>query len=389
MDPIANPDILIQQLKALIANPEVFSTQGTEIIQLSRQAAVALEGPFETFQRLAYSALPLVSARVAQEHNIFQTLVENKDEPTSVAVLAEKTNINPVVLDILLDYLSTQFMVEEVTPQHYKATKLSNILVAPLFIDGVLHFHDNCLPAFNALNYSLAHPTDPRTPFEIGHDSPVDFYTYLESHPIQGAAFHRFMEAQFASLPTWLDVLPFDSEYAASTTPETPTFVDVGGGNGQQCVALQKKYPALQGRIIRKHLPALLEKAITPDSVERMPYDYLVEQPVKGARAYYFRQIFHNNNDETCHLILAAHLPALSPSSVILIDDKVLPDAKPATGSVEYTAGLSLAMKAMFNALERREGQWRTLLADAGLEIREIRRYTDFGDSIIVAGRKA
>jgi hypothetical protein len=46
-------------------------------------------------------------------------------------------------------------------------------------------------------------------------------------------------------------------------------------------------------------------------------------------------------------------------------------------------------MKAMFNALERREGQWRTLLADVGLEIREIRRYTDFGDSIIVAGRKA
>ena len=111
--------------------------------------------------------------------------------------------------------------------------------------------------------------------------------------------------------------------------------------------------------------------------------------PPLGARAYYLRQIFHNNNDETCLLILAAHLPALSPSSVILIDDKVLPDAKPATGSVEYTAGLSLAMKAMFNALERREGQWRTLLADAGLEIREIRRYTDFGDSIIVAGRKA
>ncbi|OAF62505.1 hypothetical protein VC83_01003 [Pseudogymnoascus destructans] len=54
-----------------------------------------------------------------------------------------------------------------------------------------------------------------------------------------------------------------------------------------------------------------------------------------------------------CHRILAA----LSPSSVILIDDKVLPDPKPATGTVEYTAGLSLAIKAMFNALERREMQ--------------------------------
>lgn len=108
-----------------------------------------------------------------------------------------------------------------------------------------------------------------------------------------------------------------------------------------------------------------------------------------GARAYYFRQILHNHNDETCHRILATHLPALSPSFVIIIDDKVFPDAKPATGSVEYTAGLSLAMLTMFSALERREGQWRTLLADAGLEIREIRRFTDFGDSVIVAGIKA
>lgn len=140
--------------------------------------------------------------------------------------------------------------------------------------------HDNCLPAFNALNYSLAHPTDSRTSFEI--DSPVDFYTYLESHPVQGSAFHRFMTAQFASLPTWLDVLPFDSEYAASATPETLIFVDVGGGNGQQCVALQKKYPDLRGRIVLQDRPPILEKAITPDSIERMPYDYLVEQPVKG-----------------------------------------------------------------------------------------------------------
>ena len=46
-------------------------------------------------------------------------------------------------------------------------------------------------------------------------------------------------------------------------------------------------------------------------------------------------------------------------------------------------------MLSMFKALERREGQWRTLIADSGLEIREIKRFTDFGDSVIVVGRKA
>jgi hypothetical protein len=67
----------------------------------------------------------------------------------------------------------------------------------------------------------------------------------------------------------------------------------------------------------------------------------------------------------------------------------VLPDEKPASGSVEYTAGLSLAMYSVFRATERREGQWRKLLGDAGLEVKGIRRFTEFGDSVIVARRKA
>jgi hypothetical protein len=98
----------------------------------------------------------------------------------------------------------------------------------------IIGSHDNCLPAFNALNYSLNHTSDPRTSFEVGHNSPTDFYTWLESHPVQGAAFNRFMEAQFAMLPTWLSVVEFASKYAQSAKPETPIFVDVGGGNGQQ-----------------------------------------------------------------------------------------------------------------------------------------------------------
>lgn len=128
----------------------------------------------------------------------------------------------------------------------------------------------------------MNHPSDPRTPFEIGHDSPTDFYTWLETHPVQGAAFHRFMEAQFASLPSWLDVIAFDTEYAASSNPEIPIFVDVGGGNGQQCVLLQKKFPSLKGRVVLQDRPAVLEKAAVTGSIEIMPYDYLTEQPVKG-----------------------------------------------------------------------------------------------------------
>ncbi|KAG3176827.1 hypothetical protein PC129_g25540 [Phytophthora cactorum] len=98
----------------------------------------------------------------------------------------------------------------------------------------------------------------------------------------------------------------------------------------------------------------------------------------------------HNYDDETCIRILTCQIPSMGPNSVIVIDDKVLPDSKPPpdTPGVEYTAGLSLAMKVMFDALERREAHWRQLLASAGLEIREIRKFTDFDDSAIIAVKR-
>jgi hypothetical protein len=266
--------------------------------------------------------------------------------------------------------------------------------------------HDNILPAFTGLEHSIMNPQDTRTAFEIGHKSDVGFYEWMETHPIQAKAFIGFMQAQFISLPSWLSVLDFESEISKDADPATFIFVDVGGGTGQQCQALCDKFPNLKGKIVVQDRPAVLDKAITGSRVERMSYDYLTEQPVKGpslyfnplpvmlsnttiaALAYYFRQILHNNDDETCQRILKAQIPAMSEESVILIDEKVLPDYSTDATSGEYTVALSLAMLSMFNALERREGHWRKLLSGAGLQVREIRRFTEFGDSLIIATKK-
>jgi hypothetical protein len=50
-----NPAALREQLEAVIATPEAYASDAAELIQLSRKAAVSLEGPFEAFQRLVYS----------------------------------------------------------------------------------------------------------------------------------------------------------------------------------------------------------------------------------------------------------------------------------------------------------------------------------------------
>lgn len=88
------------------------------------------------------------------------------------------------------------------------------------------------------------------------------------------------MEAQFATLPTWLDAVSFDMEVAKDVGTEEVVFVDVGGGNGSQCSALKKAFPELKGRIILQDRPAVLEKALKIDGMELMAHDFLTEQPV-------------------------------------------------------------------------------------------------------------
>lgn len=104
----------------------------------------------------------------------------------------------------------------------------------------------------------------------------------------------------------------------------------------------------------------------------------------------YFRQIFHNNDDETCKKILRAQLSAMDSNTVLVIDDKVLPDRELTTDSVdsEYQASLSLVMRTLFNSQERREAHWRRLVGEAGLVVRDIRKYTEFDDSIVLCVKK-
>lgn len=55
---MADPKALTEQLKLLTEDPDALganAAQKQELLRLSRQAAAALESPFETLQRLVYS----------------------------------------------------------------------------------------------------------------------------------------------------------------------------------------------------------------------------------------------------------------------------------------------------------------------------------------------
>lgn len=175
-----------------------------------------------------------------------------------------------------------QGMAAEVSQGQYAATKLTQTLLVPVFVDGVTHFHDNCLPGFTALHRALTEGDGNANAFKMGQNTSEDFYTWMDTHPVQQHAFHDFMKEQFASLPTWLDVVSFAAEFAHPNQPDHVVFVDVGGGNGSQCAALKRSVPELEGRLVLQDQYYVLEKALDVEGMEKMPYDFFTEQPVRG-----------------------------------------------------------------------------------------------------------
>ena len=102
-------------------------------------------------------------------------------------------------------------------------------------------------------------------------------------------------------------------------------------------------------------------------SIELMAFDFLAEQPVKGARAYFMHWIMHDWPDEVCRRILGRLVEAMKPGySRILIFDVVIPN----TGAYWESTACDMLMMTQLAALERSEDQWHELIEEAGLGLK-------------------
>lgn len=241
------------------------------------------------------------------------------------------------------------------------ASKLDIILTLNASLSTVV-------PAVNAMPQFLrenkqADLTDPtRIPWHQAHDTTDSIFKWLGERPEVLKSFMGWMAGQRDGLPTFLDVVDFESEFAKGADGSTPIFVDVGGSMGHQCIAVRQKYPNLAGRVVLQDLPETIEKVkATPlsgfDSIEALEHDFFTPQPLRGAplpslpipflslaaihdfsrqheltrlnigaRAYYFRNVLHDWPADKCVEILRNIVPAMTAESRILIDEMVLPE---------------------------------------------------------------
>lgn len=171
-------------------------------------------------------------------------------------------------------------------------------------------------------------------------------------------------------------------------------FVDIGGGDGSQCIEVQKVHK-LGGRIVMQDRAAVVEKAemAREAGVETMAYGFFTEQPIKAARAYFIQFVLLNWTDDGCVGILPSQVPDMGPDSVLMIVDYVQGHRRKTKGELPepdlWTPAAALAARACHNAVGWSGATYRKLLERAGLELTEIRVFTKFGQALIMAKKPA
>ena len=128
----------------------------------------------------------------------------------------------------------------------------------------------------------------------------------------------------------------FDFSTLKNESPDTDNttieLVDVGGGEGTVLNKILEAHPELSPRnCVLQERPEVIQlaksKKTLPDDVQLVEHDFMTEQPVRGARAYYLHSIIQDWNDDVNTQILKAIVPAMTKGySKVLVNDFVVPD---------------------------------------------------------------
>ena len=268
--------------------------------------------------------------------------------PRPIEELAREVGADPGTLHRLLRALASDGVFAEGEPGVFRNTEASEVLRQSGWDDFAHLFGGAWLPAIAELG-AAGEPTFPRV-FD------TDFWSWLAEHPEERAAFDRAMEQGKERRIDRLAGLEWRGD---------ETVVDVGGGNGANLVALQKRQPGLTGIVF--DLPETVrDETAFGDRLAFVEGDFFVSVP--PGDVYVLSTILHDWDDERAAAILHT-IGAAAPSGarLILIESVIQPGNEP-NGS----KWLDLLMLALFGGRERDEAQWRELLEGAGFTIERI-----------------
>ncbi|CEJ62264.1 hypothetical protein PMG11_10767 [Penicillium brasilianum] len=361
-----------------------------ELLQMIDQLKLAIETPTETVLRLIYQPPQNAALRCVIDMGIFPLLIENQhlEGGVSATQLAEYTGAEQDLIVRLMRVMASLGLCSTPASGVYRANDKTVALTQPIGRDGIPCIYDLTVPTLGKLpEYLRAH--DYANPQEYAR-SPMHWavgqsqFEWLASNKDQQTLFNSYMASRRQGKPMWFDVYPVERLLGHAVPCEDTVFlVDVGGNQGHDLSKFRQRYPHLPGKLVLQDLPKVVKGVSGREArIDVMAYSFLDAQPIRGARVYYFRSIFHDWPDHICQQILRNTMSAMAADySRILIVDFVLSD----TNAPLLQASLDIQMMSIGAGVERSKTQWRDLLHSVGLEISGIWNQSPGMESVIEA----
>ncbi|OBR14526.1 Sterigmatocystin 8-o-methyltransferase [Colletotrichum higginsianum IMI 349063] len=388
-------------LKDITAGVGALSSGGDEarheLLIKARTMVQALESPRETMIKHCWGQTgALAGLNFGVDSGLWRLMVNNGDRPQKVGELAGSLGVDSVLLSRLMRHLGAMGYIKETGLDEYRPTNFSKSMSLPMIGDGYIAM-TSCTGAapLKFHEYSrkrgFKNPNDARdTALMYAYNTEMDMFAWQQHLGcecdgsaeaaktltiIDGTHFNHHMSGYRQGRVPWSapSFYPVNERLIAGAdqSPEAPFLVDIGGSIGHDIVEFHRMHPETPGKLILQDLPVVigqikeLDPAVTP-----MSHDFLTEQPVKGARAYYMHSCLHDWPDDVCAKILAQIKGAMRPGySRLLINENVIPS----TGAYWETSALDMVMLTLFSSKERTENDWYNLLETiAGLKIVKI-----------------
>jgi hypothetical protein len=217
--------------------------------------------------------------------------------------------------------------------------------------------------------------------FALNTDQSAFEWAFRPENEHIAKAFRAAMTVEHMA-PKWHSGVPVQEIIGNPSDPNAVLLVDVGGNVGNDLLGFHKAFPELPGQLVLQDLPASITRLNADElkPIQIVGHDFFTPQPVVGAKAYFFKVIFHDWNDEKCREILNNTKVAMKRGhSKILINEVVIADRDAGW----YETSQDILMMIGHGAQERSESAWRTLIESVGLKVTKIWDVKDSAQKLI------
>ncbi|KAL2063641.1 hypothetical protein VTL71DRAFT_5446 [Oculimacula yallundae] len=368
---------LIADINAAADSPvtEISEQERAEIFVAADRLRTAYERSFEVALRVLTGGHAAAILRVAVDLKLFDIAASAEGGKVTIEKLAAAAGAEALLIKRLMRMLSAINLFKEIDADTYELSSVGAGFVSQTPWAAVtIHMSDvgemvAKIPKFLEKT-GYKNPTDAyNSPFQLAMGTDLLYWDWLKENPREQQAFNTTMglNRSFGGL-AWFEFYPAAEKLIVDSETDV-VLVDVGGGVGHDLIAFHKKHPTLKGKLILQDLPVVIESAKDlPSKIEPLAQDFLKEQQIKGAKAYYLRSIIHDWPDKQALEILARIKEAMNENSILLINETATPEV----GASLFETQGDMMMMAAFGSSDRTSKQIEDLLGTAGFVVKKV-----------------